>query len=121
MSVDLKLIKWIRGNATKYSRDEMIKKLKQEGYSEQDIIDSYEEVAKDSKTIEREEGAGKGLKFVSFIFPLIGIIISIVFFVQERKRAGKDCLFWALVPGIIMWIVWIVIITVIISSVAKGY
>jgi len=46
MPVDLKLVEWITANKSKFSRDEIIERLKKQGHQEQDIIDSYEQVVK---------------------------------------------------------------------------
>lgn len=46
MAIDLKLMKWIRENRLKFTRTEIIEKLKKEGHPEQDIVDSYEEIVK---------------------------------------------------------------------------
>lgn len=51
MAVDLKLVEHIRAIRTKFSRHELIEKLKEKGYVEQDIIDSYEEVIKRGSTV----------------------------------------------------------------------
>ncbi len=48
MTVDLKLVGWIKSNKTKLNRDEIIKRLKEKGYKEQDILDSYEKVAQEA-------------------------------------------------------------------------
>lgn len=46
MAINLKLVKLIRDNRLKLTRTEMIEQLKKDGHSEQDIMDSYEEVVK---------------------------------------------------------------------------
>ena len=46
MAVDLKLVQWIKANRARFSRSELLEKLKVEGHIEQDIIDSYESVVK---------------------------------------------------------------------------
>ncbi len=66
MSVDLKLVGWIKANRTKFNRSEIIEKLKQQGYSEQDIIDSYEEVVKRGT-----EGAEKRSEAVTVILSIL--------------------------------------------------
>lgn len=48
MAVDLKLVSWIRVNKTKLGRDEIIGRLKEKGYKEQDILDSYEKVVQEA-------------------------------------------------------------------------
>ena len=44
MAVDLKLVNHIMAIRGKFSRYELVEKIKKEGYAEQDIIDSYDEV-----------------------------------------------------------------------------
>ncbi|MCR4321910.1 MAG: hypothetical protein NUV74_16440 [Candidatus Brocadiaceae bacterium] len=51
MAVDLKLVNHIMATRGKFSRYELVEKLKKEGYAEQDIIDSYDEVVKRGSTI----------------------------------------------------------------------
>jgi TM2 domain-containing membrane protein YozV len=50
MAIDLKLTKWIKDHRFKYTRTQIIDKLKTEGNPEQDIIDSYEQVVKGATT-----------------------------------------------------------------------
>jgi len=46
MAVDIKLVEWIKANRINFGRQEIIEKWKAEGYPEQDVIDSYNEVVK---------------------------------------------------------------------------
>ena len=46
MAVDLKLVEWIKANRARFSRAELIEKLKAEGHPEQDIVDSYDSVVR---------------------------------------------------------------------------
>ena len=77
MSVDLKLMNWIKSNHGKLSRNEIIKKLKEEGNIEQDIIDSYDEVVKSiSSTSKTENKSMFATIILSIFFPGAGHIYT---------------------------------------------
>ena len=58
MSVDLKLVEWIKANHARYSRSQIIEMLKKDGHGEQDIADSYDEVVQRSGKPMGLAGAG---------------------------------------------------------------
>jgi|YelNatPaOPRAMG01_1025707.scaffolds.fasta_scaffold82654_1 TM2 domain-containing membrane protein YozV len=58
MSVDLKLVEWIKANHARLSRAQIIEQLKKDGHAEQDIIDSYDEVVQRSGKPMGLAGAG---------------------------------------------------------------
>jgi len=83
MAVDLKLVEWINANRTKFSRAEIIEKLKKEKHLGQDIIDSYEEVVKKDAKRGTIEGILAGEKksiiatiILSLVFPGLGHIYT---------------------------------------------
>lgn len=48
MSVDLKLVEWIKANHARLTRAQVVEQLKAQGNADQDIIDSYDEVVQRS-------------------------------------------------------------------------
>ena len=73
MSVDLKLMNWIKLNRGKMSRTEIIEKLKEEGHAEKNVIDTYNEVVKSmSSTSNTEIKSMVATIILSILFPGIG-------------------------------------------------
>lgn len=74
MAVDLKLVGWIKVNKVKLSRDEILRRLKEEGYKEQDILDSYEKVVQEAPITTTGKRSMFATVFLNLIAPGIGNI-----------------------------------------------
>lgn len=46
-----------------------------------------------------------GLPIVSALIPLIGFVLALVFWVQYKRKAAKECLFGALIGLLITYVV----------------
>lgn len=64
------------------------------------------------------EDANAGLKVLSFFFPLVGLILFIVYN-QSRPTASKSCGIWALI-GFGVWLVIYIFRSILFASIFTG-
>ena len=113
MAIDIKLVEWIKANRLKFGRQEIIEKCRAEGYVEQDVIDSYNEVVK------LASHAGLGIpvpkdKTVAILLAIFfGIWTWVYTYQKDAEKFWLNLLFSILtigVWGIVAWI-WAIINT----------
>lgn len=114
MAVDMKLVEWIKTNRLRLSRTEILQQCTAEGHTEQDVIDSYNEVVKLSSNTSLGIHTPKD-KTVAIILAIFFGFWTWVYTYQ--KDAGK---FWGNLAltvitvgiwGIVAWI-WAIVSTV---------
>ena len=74
-----------------------------------------------SSSSQSSEGAGCFLSGLSFLIPLLGLILYLVW-KDSKPQASKDCgksALWGVIIGIVLWVISMVIVTASIAN--SGY